>query len=190
MVSYSTNEFKNGLKIMLDGSPYNIIEHEFTKPGKGQAFTRIKVRNLITGQVLERNCKSGSKLESADVMEIQAQFLYSDSDLWHFMNNDGSYEQLTAKNSVIGDNGMWMQEGDICNIILHENEPIAIEPPQTIECTVVETDPGLKGDTVSGGNKPAVMDTGAKVKVPLFIEEGEKIKVNTRTGEYLGRAAK
>lgn len=190
MVSYSSGEFKNGLKVIVDGNPCSIIEHEFTKPGKGQAFTRIKVRNLVTGQVLEQNYKSGSKLEAADVMEIQAQFLYSDGDTWHFMKNDGSYEQLTASAKAIGDSKMWMQEGDVCNITLYDNEPITVEPPQTIECTIVETDPGLKGDTVSGGSKPAVLDTGAKVKVPLFIEEGEKIKVNTRTGEYLGRAAK
>ena len=190
MVSYSSSDFKNGLKVMVNGSPCTIVEHEFTKPGKGQAFTRVKVKNLITGQIYEQNYKSGSKLEAADVMEIQAQFLYVDGDTYHFMNNNGSYEQLTAREQSVGDSKMWMQEGDICNIILHNDQPISVEPPQTVECTIVETDPGLKGDTVSGGNKPAVLDTGAKIKVPLFVEQGEKIKVNTRTGEYLGRVGK
>ncbi|MCH9666042.1 MAG: elongation factor P [Gammaproteobacteria bacterium] len=190
MVSYSTSEFKNGLKVLVDGNPCVIIENDFCKPGKGQAFNRIKIRNLNNGLVREMNCKSGSKLEAADVQEIQAQYLYAADGIWHFMNNDGSYEQLTAKASAIGDSQMWMQEGDICNIVLYNNEPITVEPPQMIECVVTETDPGLKGDTVSGGTKPALLDTGAKVKVPLFVEPGEKIKVNTRTGEYLGRVSK
>lgn len=190
MTSYSTNEFKAGLKIMVDGTPCSIIENEFVKPGKGQAFNRVRMRNLITGQVWEKIYKSGEKVDSADVMDIEAQYLYTDGTLWHFMNNDGSYEQIAASKSALSDAEKWVQENDMCTVTLFNGEPINVEAPQTVEIVVAETDPGLKGDTVSGGTKPAVLKTGAKVKVPLFIKSGEKIKVNTKTGEYLGRSSK
>ena len=190
MVSYSTNEFKNGLKIIVDGAPCNILESEFVKPGKGQAFTRIKIRNLLTDRVYEKTYKTGEKVEAADVMEINAQFLYSEGDNWHFMKDDGSYEQISVPRNIIAEAAKWMQEGGICNLTLNNHTPISVEPPQIIEAVIAETDPGVKGDTVGGGNKPATLENGATVKVPLFIQPGEKIKVNTSSGEYLGRAGK
>ncbi len=190
MANYSTSEFKAGLKIIVDGSPCSIVENEFIKPGKGQAFNRVRMRNLMTGQVWDKIYKSGEKLEAADVLDIEAQYLYTDGELWHFMNNDGSYEQLAASGKALDTASMWIQEGDICAITLFNGEPISVEAPQTVDIEVSETDPGLKGDTVSGGTKPAVLVTGAKVKVPLFVRTGEKVRVNTRTGEYLSRSAK
>ena len=190
MASYSTNEFKNGLKIILDHIPYSIIENQFIKPGKGQAFNRVKLRNLRTGQVLEKTFKSGDKVTAADVMEIEAQYLYNDGSQWHFMKNDGSFEQLAVDRNVMEAAIPWLEEQAVCLLTLHNGETITIEPPQTVVLKITETDPGLKGDTVSGGTKPAILSTGAKVKVPLFIEQGEKIKINTRTGEYLARIGK
>lgn len=189
MASYSTSEFKNGLKILIDGAPCSIVENEFVKPGKGQAFNRIKVRNLLTGQVWEKTYKSGEKVAVADVMELEAQFLYNDGDIWHFMKNDASYEQISAQQKSLGEAQKWIQEGDVCVITLHNDIAISVEPPQTIEAIIIETDPGMKGDTVSGGNKPAVLESGATIKVPLFVQSGEKVKVNTSTGEYLGRSS-
>lgn len=190
MASYSTSEFKNGLRIILDGIPYTIIDNQFIKPGKGQAFNRVKLRNIHTSQVLEKTFKSGDKVRAADVMEIEVQYLYQDGSQWHFMKNDGSFAQLAVDKEVMKDAVVWMEEQAVCTLTLLNDEPIAVEPPQTVVLEVVETDPGLKGDTVSGGTKPATLSTGAKVKVPLFVEQGEKIKVNTRTGEYLARVTK
>lgn len=190
MANYSTNEFRTGLRITLDGVPYAIIDNQFIKPGKGQAFNRVKLRNIHTGQVLDKTFKSGDKVQAADVIEIEAQYLYQDGSQWHFMKNDGSFTQLAVDKSVMKDSIIWMEEQAICTLTLLNNEPIAVEPPQTVILEVAQTDPGLKGDTVSGGTKPAVLSTGAKVKIPLFVEQGEKIKVNTRTGEYLARVAK
>lgn len=190
MASYSTSEFKNGLKILLDGVPYSIVENEFIKPGKGQAFNRIKLRNLHSGQILEKTLKSGEKVRAADAMEIEAQYLYSDGSQWHFMKNDGSYEQIAAGESAMKDAIPWLQEQTSCTLTLLDGIPISIELPPSVILEITETTPGLKGDTVSGGTKPATLSTGAKVKVPLFVQKGESIKVNTRTGEYLGRITK
>jgi len=186
MANYNTNEFKGGLKIMLDGDPHSIVENEFVKPGKGQAFTRTKVRNLKTGRVVERTFKSGESVEGADVMDTEMQYLYSDGDLWHFMDPK-SFEQLGADKNAVGDNHLWLIEEAMCEVTLYNGQPIAVQPPNFVEMTIKETDPGLRGDTATGGTKPAYMDTGAVVKVPLFIEEGEVIKIDTRTGEYVSR---
>ena len=190
MASYSTNEFKSGLKILLDGTPYSIVENEFVKPGKGQAFNRTKLRNLYTGQVIERSFKSGEKITAADVMEIEAQYLYRDGPQWYFMKNDGSFEQIAAQESAMKVTLPWLQEEMICILTLLDGIPITVEPPAAVILEVTETVPGVRGDTVSGGTKPAVLSTGVKIKVPLFVEQGENIKVNTRTGEYIGRINK
>ncbi|KPL27055.1 MAG: elongation factor P [Acidithiobacillales bacterium SM1_46] len=187
MATYSTNEFKSGLKVMLDGDPAVIVENEFVKPGKGQAFSRVKIRNLKTNRVIERTFKSGDTIEAADVMDVEMQYLYNDGEFWHFMNPE-SYEQLAADKAVVGDNAKWMKEQDVCLLTLFNGVPIAVEPPNTVTLKIVETDPGLKGDTSGGGGKPATLETGAVVRVPLFVQNGETIKVNTRTGEYLSRA--
>ena len=187
MATYSTNEFRGGLKIMLDGDPCAIIENEFVKPGKGQAFNRVKIRNLKTGRVLEKTFRSGESVEAADVMDRDLQYLYNDGEFWHFMDNE-TFEQYQADAAAMGDASKWLKDQDQCTVTLWNGAPIVVEAPNFVVLTIAETDPGLKGDTSGGGGKPATLETGAVVRVPLFIQTGEKIKVDTRTGEYLGRA--
>ncbi len=187
MATYSTNEFKGGLKIMLDNDPCSIIENEFVKPGKGQAFNRVKIRNLKTGRVIERTFKSGETVEAADVMETDMQYLYSDGEFWHFMDPD-SYEQIAAGEAAVADAKKWLKEQDTCVVTLWDGVPISVTTPNFVELEVTETDPGVRGDTSGGGGKPATLQTGAVVRVPLFIDIGEIIRVDTRTGEYVGRA--
>lgn len=186
MASFATNEFRSGLKIMLDGDPYNIVENEFVKPGKGQAFNRVKVRNLKTGRVVDKTFKSGETVEAADVMEIEMQYLYSDGENWHFMD-PSSYEQYEASEMAVGEAKQWLKEQDTCTVVLWNDAPLSIVPPNFVELAITETDPGVRGDTASGGTKPATLETGAVVKVPLFIEEGEVLRIDTRTGDYVSR---
>ena len=187
MASYSTNQFRSGLKVMLDGDPCSIISNEVVKPGKGQAFNRVKLRNLNTGRVLEKTFKSGESIEGADVMETSMQYLYSDGTAWHFMV-PSTYEQYEAKEAAMGDAVKWIKEEDMVDVTLWNNNPISVTPPNFVNLEVTQTDPGLKGDTSSGGSKPATLETGAVVRVPLFIQEGETLKIDTRTGEYVSRA--
>ncbi|MGQ9425733.1 elongation factor P [Gilvimarinus sp. F26214L] len=187
MATYSTNEFRSGMKVMLDGDPCNIMENEFVKPGKGQAFNRVKLRNLKSGRVWERTFKSGESLEAADVTDRNMEYLYSDGEFYHFMEPE-SFEQYAADSSAVGDAAQWLKEQDVCIVTLYNGAPLAVTPPNHVELEIVETDPGLKGDTAQGGTKPATLSTGAVVKVPLFLSQGEVIRVDTRTGEYLGRA--
>lgn len=187
MATYSTNEFRSGLKVMLDGDPCNILENEFVKPGKGQAFNRVKLRNLKTGRVWERTFKSGESLEGADVTDRNMEYLYSDGEFYHFMEPE-TFEQFAADNGIVGDAAQWLKEQDVCIVTLYNGSPLAVTPPNHVELPIVETDPGVRGDTAQGGTKPAKLSTGAVVKVPLFLSEGEVVRVDTRTGEYLGRA--
>ena len=187
MASYSTNEFKSGLKILIDGEPYSIVENEMVKPGKGQAFNRVRVRNLKTGRTIEKTWKSGDSVDAADVVDTDMQYLYSDGDFWHFMVPD-SFEQYTAGSAAVGDNAKWLKDGITCIVTLWNGQPLVVTPPAHIDLKVVETDPGVRGDTATGGQKPAKLETGAVVRVPLFINEGEVLKIDTRTGEYISRA--
>jgi elongation factor P len=187
MANHSTNEFRGGLKVMLDNDPGSIIENEIVKPGKGQAFNRVKIRNLKTGRVIERTFKSGESLPSADVMATDMQYLYNDGEHWHFMEPT-SFEQHIADENAVADAKKWMKEQDVCKVTMFNGAPLSVEPPIFVTLKITETDPGLKGDTASGGGKPATLETGAVVRVPLFIDEGEIIKVDTRTGEYVSRA--
>ena len=187
MATYSTSEFKGGLKIMLDGDPCSIIGNEFVKPGKGQAFSRVKIRNLKTGRMIERTFKSSDSVEAADVMEIQLQYLYNDGEFWCFMDPD-SFEQHNADAKAVGDSEKWLKDQDMCTITLWNGTPLSVEAPNFVILTIEETDPGLKGDTSGGGGKPATLETGAVVRVPLFVQTGEAIKVDTRTGQYVSRA--
>jgi elongation factor P len=187
MSSYSTNEFRSGLKILLDGDPFAIVENEFVKPGKGQAFNRVKIRNLKTGRVIERTFKSGESVDAADVVDTDMQYLYSDGDFWHFMVPE-TFEQYTAGKSAVGEGAIWLKDGNLCVITLWNNVPLQVTPPPHVELKIVETDPGVRGDTATGGQKPAKLETGAVVRVPLFINEGEVIRVDTRTGTYISRA--
>ena len=187
MANYSTNEFKSGLKVMVDGDPCSIIENQFVKPGKGQAFSRVKIRNLKTGRVLERTFKSGESLPAADVIETDMQYLYYDGDQWHFMN-PSSYEQISANKTIMAEAKKWIKEQDTCVVTLYNGAPILVEPPNFVTLKITQTDPGVRGDTASGGSKPATLETGTVVRVPLFVEENDLIKVDTRTGEYVSRA--
>ncbi len=171
---------------MLDGDPCAIIENEFVKPGKGQAFNRVRIRNLKSGRVIERTFKSGDSVEAADVHETEMQYLYSDGEFWHFMD-PGTYEQVAAGAAALGDSVKWLKEQDVCQITLWNGSPISITPPNHVHLKVKETEPGVRGDTSSGGNKPATLETGATIRVPLFVEIDDLLKVDTRTGEYISR---
>lgn len=186
MASYNTNEFRSGLKIMLDNDPCSIIENEFVKPGKGQAFNRVKIRNLKTGRMLVKTFKSGESVEAADVVDSDMQYLYNDGEFWHFMNPD-NFEQISADENAVADSKLWLKEQDICLVTIWNGQVLTVVPPNFVTLTVTETDPGVRGDTSSGGSKPATLETGAVVKVPLFIEQGELLKIDTRTGEYVSR---
>ncbi len=186
MASYSTNEFRGGLKLLLDGDPCSIIENELVKPGKGQAFNRVKLRNLKTGRVLEKTFKSGESVEAADVVDVDMEFSYNDGEFWYFMDPN-TFEQIGASDTAVGETAKWIKGQELCTVTLWNGEPLAVSPPNFVELTITETDPGVRGDTAQGGNKPATLETGAVVKVPLFIEEGEVLKVDTRTGEYVSR---
>ncbi|CAN5360208.1 elongation factor P [soil metagenome] len=184
--NYNTSEFKSGLKVLVDGDPCAIVENEFVKPGKGQAFNRVRIRNLKTGRVVDRTFKSGDSLAAADVTDIDMQYLYADGEFWHFMVPD-SFEQFAADAAAVGDGAKWLKEGDTCLVTLWNNSPLQLVPPNFVELRIVTTDPGVKGDTAAGGVKPATLETGAVVRVPLFVEQGELIRVDTRTGEYVSR---
>lgn len=186
MASVSTNEFKGGLKFMMDNEPCSIIENEYVKPGKGQAFNRVKLRKLLSGKVLEKTFKSGESFELADVVDIELAYLYNDGEFYHFMNNE-TFEQIAADVKAVADSAKWLVENDVCTLTLWNDNPITVTPPNFVEIAVTETDPGLKGDTQGTGGKPATLATGAVVRVPLFIAIGEVVKVDTRTGEYVGR---
>ncbi|MCZ6773727.1 MAG: elongation factor P [Proteobacteria bacterium] len=187
MASYSTSQFKAGLKLLFDGDPYSIVENEFVKPGKGQAFNRIKIRNLKTGRVIEKTLKSGETVEAADVVDTQLQYLYHDGLHWHFMDPQ-SFEQIMASEAALGEAVKWLKGEEICEVTLWNDVPLTVTPPNFVVLEITATDPGVRGDTASGGTKPATLETGAVVKVPLFVEQGECLKIDTRTGEYVSRA--
>ncbi|HCM61153.1 MAG TPA: elongation factor P [Morganella sp. (in: Bacteria)] len=186
MATYSTNDFRQGLKIMFDGEPCVVVESEFVKPGKGQAFARVRLRKLLTNRLLEKTFKSTDSAEGADVMDLNLTYLYNDGEFWHFMNNE-TFEQLAADDKAVGDNAKWLIDQAECIVTLWNGRPISVTPPNFVELEIVETDPGLKGDTAGTGGKPATLSSGAVVKVPLFVQIGEVIKVDTRSGEYVSR---
>ncbi|SQD79056.1 elongation factor P [Moritella yayanosii] len=186
MASYKTSDFKGGLKFMLDDEPCSIIENEYVKPGKGQAFNRVKLRRLLSGKVIEKTFKSGESVEAADVMDFELAYLYNDGEFYHFMDNE-TFEQVAADKKAVGDTAKWLVEQDICTITTWNDNPISVAAPNFVEIAVTDTDPGLKGDTQGTGGKPATLTTGAVVRVPLFIQIGEVVKVDTRTGEYVSR---
>ena len=187
MSTIQTGQFRNGMKILLDGDPWNIVETEFVKPGKGQAFVRARVKNLSTGRVVERTFKSNETVEGADVVETQMTFLYREGDDWNFMNPE-TYEQVSAHGAAVDEAKNWIKEEDSCTVTLWNGQPIMVTAPNFVNLEIVETDPGVRGDTSGGGGKPATLSTGAVVRVPLFVQTGEVIKVDTRTGVYISRA--
>lgn len=172
---------------MLDGDPCAILENELVKPGKGQAFSRVRLRNLATNRVWERTFKSGESLEGADVMDLDMEYVYTDGEFWHFMLTDGSFEQYPADENAVGECSKWLKEQIVYTVTLYNGAPLSVSPPNFVDLEVVDTDPGMKGDTAQGGSKPATLSTGAVVNVPLFINIGEVLRVDTRSGAYVSR---
>lgn len=186
MVLYHNNNFRSGLKIQFEKAPYIIEYSEFVKPGKGQAFSRVKMRCLLTNKIIEKIFKPTDVLESANVVDVTLTYLYHDSNFWYFMNYD-TCEQITADSKSVGNNAKWLHDQIECTVTLWNDNPIIIIPPNFIELKVVKTDPGFRGDTASNATKPALLNTGVIVKVPLFIQIGEIIKIDTRSGNYVSR---
>ena len=187
MARYARNELRSGLKVLLDGAPHEVLAAESEKPGKGQVFTRTRLRNLLTGRVNEKTLKSGDTLAAADVQELELQYLYADGEAGVFMSPE-TYEQHAAPAAAMADARPWLQPQDRCRVLLYEGNAVRVTPPPFVELEVAETDPGVRGDTAAGGVKPARLATGAVVRVPLFVEAGEAVRVDTRSGEYAGRA--
>ena len=187
MATYNTSDFKNGLKLLIDNEPYSIVENEFVKPGKGQAFARTKIRNLKSGRVIEKTFKSGDSIEAADAMDTDMQYLYTDGEFWHFMD-PATFDQQAADAVAVGDAKNWLKEQDEVEVTLWNEAIISVTPPNHVILEVTQTDPGIRGDTAQGATKPAIVETGASIMVPLFVDNGDKLKIDTRTGKYLSRA--
>ncbi|NDT59719.1 elongation factor P [Francisella tularensis subsp. holarctica] len=186
MASYSTNEFKGGLKVLIDGNPMVIVENKFVKPGKGQAFNRVKLKNLLNDRVVEKTFKSGESVEAADVEELTTVYSYFDGDSYVFMHPE-TFEQYMVSEEALGETKKWLKDQDEYQVILFNGQPISIIAANFVNLEIIETDPGLKGDTAGTGGKPATLSTGAVVRVPLFVQTGEIIKVDTRTSTYVSR---
>ncbi|MDH3213619.1 MAG: elongation factor P [Myxococcales bacterium] len=185
-MAVDTSQFRNGLKLQLDGEPFVIVYFQHVKPGKGGAFVRTKVKNLKTGRVLDRRFRSGEKVEIADIDDRKMQFLYRDGEQLVFMDSD-SYEQVPFSSEQVGDAKKYLLENLVVDVLFWRGQPINIELPAFIEAAVSQCEPGMKGDTASGATKPATLETGAVLQVPLFVKEGERIRVDTRTGAYVER---
>ncbi len=183
----STSDFRPKLKIEVDGTPYVIVQNQFVPPGKGVAFYKVKMKNLLTGGVQERNFRSGEKVGQPDIQDREMQFLYSDGDEYHFMDQQ-DFEQLPLSKEQLGDAWKFLKEETTCQILFYQGKAIDVELPNFAVLEITETTPAVKGDTVQGATKDAVIETGASLRVPLFLNEGEKIKIDTRTGEYVERA--
>lgn len=187
MAQISTNEFRAGVKVEVDGQPYVIVSNEFVKPGKGQAFNRVRFKHLLTSKTLDRTFKSGEKLDLADVVETEMRMLYKEPDGIVFMD-EKSFEQIKIPNDYVGEAMQWMLEDLMYGILIYNGQPVAVQTPTFMEMQITRTDPGVRGDTASGRVlKPAETESGAKIQVPLFVEEGERVKIDTRTGEYVSR---
>ena len=183
----SAGDFRNGITIELEGNIYQIIEFQHVKPGKGAAFVRTKIRNVISGAVTEKTFNPNDKYPTAFIERKDMEYLYNDGDLYYFMDSE-TYEQLPISPNVLGDNFRFVKENMVCKVLSYKGNVFGIEPPNFVELQVTETEPGVKGDTATNVTKPATLETGAEIKVPIFINEGEMIRVDTRTGEYMERA--
>ena len=188
-MSYDTTDIRKGLKVLIDGNPYSVIEFQFVKPGKGQAFTRTKFKNLLTGAVIDRNLRSGEKLDEANVEEKNMQFLYKEGDDFVFMDNV-SFEQTSVTDVVVGDDSRFLRDNLECTVLFFNERPVGVTLPNFVICKIIKSDPGAKGDTSGNVTKPATLETGAVVGVPLFVKEGEYIRIDTRTGEYVERVSR
>ncbi len=185
----TTTDIRKGLRLQLDGVPYHVVEHQFVKPGKGQAFTRCRIRNLLNGNVIERTWKSGESVELADVEERKMTYSWAEADSFVFMDTSTG-DQLNVERDKVGDDARWLAEGMELEVTLFNGNPIGVDMPPTVVLQISSSEPGIKGDTASGATKPATLSTGATVNVPLFIKEGEWVKVDTSTGAYLERVNK
>jgi elongation factor P len=186
---YDTSDLRKGLKILIDGAPYTVVEAQFVKPGKGAAFTRTKMKNLLTGGVIERNIRSGEKLEPAAIEEKEMQFLYKEGEAFVFMDTS-DYEQLHIQKEVLGEDAGFLKDNTNVQVLLFNERPIGVSLPNFIELKIIQSDPGVRGDTATNVTKPATLETGAVIQVPLFINEGEVVKIDTRTGSYVERVSR
>ncbi len=183
---YSTAEFRKGLKVELDGAPYVIVDFQHVKPGKGGAFVRTKLKNLLTGRVLDQTFRSGERVKKPDLMEREMQYLYAEGDRYCMMDNE-TYEQIMLTEDQVGEGRLFLVENLNVEVLFFNQQPVAMEVPNFVELTIAQTEPGVRGDTASGGTKPATLESGAVIQVPLFINEGDRVKVDTRTGTYIER---
>ena len=182
----SAGDFRNGITFEMDGNVYSIIEFQHVKPGKGAAFVRTKIRNVITGSVVEKTFNPNDKYPTAFIDRKDMQYLYEDGDLYYFMDTE-TYDQVALNSETVGDALKFVKENEMCKICSHNGSVFSVEPPLFVELEITETEPGFKGDTATGASKPATVETGATVAVPLFVNQGDKLKIDTRTGEYLSR---
>lgn len=182
----SAGDFRNGITLEIDGAVFQIIEFQHVKPGKGAAFVRTKIKNVMTGSVVERTFRPTEKFPAARIDRVDMQYLYADGDLFNFMNMD-NYEQMNLNAETVGDALKFVKENDVCKVCSYNGKVFSVEPPLFVELEITDTEPGFKGDTAQGATKPATVETGATVYVPLFVDNGDKIKIDTRTGEYLSR---
>ena len=186
VATISTADFKNGMGLKINGKYYTIVEFQHVKPGKGGAFVRYKIRDLKSGRVIDQTCNAGTKFENVPLITKEMQYLYNDGDSFYFMDNE-TYEQIPVPADFIGDSVKWFKENDNCQLLYADTELLGVQPPMFIEVEITETDPGFKGDTVQGGTKPATIETGAVIQVPMYLNQGEVIKVDTRDGKFVSR---
>ena len=187
MAKKSAGEFRNGMTLEIEGNVYQVLEFLHVKPGKGAAFVRTKLKNVIDGGVVERTFRPTETFDEAYIERKKMQYLYNDGDLYYFMDNE-TYDQIPVSKDTVGDSLKFVKENEEVTVVSYQNNPFSIEPPLTVELQITESEPGVKGNTATGATKPAILETGAQVMVPLFVEQGEVIKIDTRTGEYLSRA--
>ena len=186
VATISTADFKNGMGLKINGKYYTIVEFQHVKPGKGGAFVRYKIRDLKSGRVIDQTCNAGTKFENVQLITKEMQYLYNDGDSFYFMDNE-TYEQIPVSADFIGDSVKWFKENDNCQLLYADTELLGVQPPMFIEVEITETDPGFKGDTVQGGTKPATIETGAVIQVPMYLNQGDVIKVDTREGKIVAR---
>lgn len=186
MASITTSDFKNGMGLKIKDKIYTIVEFQHVKPGKGGAFVRYKIKDLKSGRVIDQTCNAGSKFENVQLITKEYQYLYNDGTNYYFMDQE-TYDQIPLDASVIGENAQWLLENDTVQLFYADSELLGVTPPMFLEAEITETDPGFKGDTVQGGSKPATLETGAVIQVPLYLSVGDKVKVDTRDGKFVSR---
>ena len=186
VATISTADFRNGMGLKINDKYYTIVEFQHVKPGKGGAFVRYKIRDLKSGRVIDQTCNAGTKFENVQLITKEMQYLYNDGESYYFMDNE-TYDQIAVPADFIGEKSVWFKGNDTCQLLYADSELLGVEPPMFIEVEITETDPGFKGDTVQGGSKPATVETGATLQVPMYLNQGERIKVDTRVGKFVSR---